>query len=492
MKHLHLLTVICLRLAVITGLRMMVAADPVLPKGLVDEPAVPAGLGNLDLPSLPAGLGGATANEPVLPAGLDSADAPPPLHSAPPHVLAIGNVIGKLSGFTETRAGLRLQNDPHERDASIGEFRLQLRLDHEADWIALTLVGDVLYDPVLNQHAIDLESGDGWLDLRQANVMLRPAPFADLKIGRQINTWGTGDLLFINDLFPKDWNSFFIGRDDDYLKAPSDSLKASFFSSLANLDVLYTPRFDSDRYIDGRRISYWNPSLGRRAGRDATLDADKPDSAGSDDEWAARLHRQVGAYEVAAYGYHGFWKSPAGTDPETGKARFPRLQVFGASARGPMGAGILSLETGWFRSRDDRDGDNPFVRNSEIRTLVGYEQELARNLTIGVQYYMEQMLDHGAYVDTLPAGMHETDEFRHVVTLRLTQLMRNQNLALSLFVFYSPSDGDAYFRPNINYKVDDHWIVDVGGNLFVGREQASFLGQFEKNNNAYIGLRYGF
>ena len=42
-------------------------------------------------------------------------------------------------------------------------------------------------------------------------------------------TWGTGDLLFINDLFPKNWKSLAIGRDDEYLKDPSGAVKASFF-----------------------------------------------------------------------------------------------------------------------------------------------------------------------------------------------------------------------------------------------------------------------
>ncbi len=62
-----------------------------------------------------------------------------------------------------------------------------------------------------------------------------------ITLGRQILTWGTGDLVFINDLFPKDWVSFFIGRDVEYLKAPSDALKVSAFSSWANLDLVYTP-----------------------------------------------------------------------------------------------------------------------------------------------------------------------------------------------------------------------------------------------------------
>ncbi len=76
---------------------------------------------------------------------------------------------------------------------------------------------------------MDLDSGDGAFDLREASLVFSPSADTDVKVGRQILTWGTGDLVFINDLFPKDWVSFFIGRDVEYLKAPSDALKVSAF-----------------------------------------------------------------------------------------------------------------------------------------------------------------------------------------------------------------------------------------------------------------------
>lgn len=473
------------------------ASEPSLPMGLrstseSSEPALPMGLSSeikSSGPSLPAGLGKPSeAAEPALPSGLGS----PELKSAPPHVLTLGRFAEDLHGFAEVRGGIRLQSDPYERNETIGETRLQLRYDHAFDTAVFTWVSDFLYDPVLDDHSVDLEDGKGWFDLRQANLLFRPAAFMDVKVGRQVNTWGTGDLLFINDLFPKDWNSFFIGRDDEYLKAPSDSLKTSFFSDLVNLDLIYSPRFDSDRSIDAERLSYWNPALGRRSGRDVSIDNDKPDGAFSDDEWAGRLYRNIGVYEVAAYGYDGFWKSPAGSDPETGKAIFPRLQVIGTSARGPLGKGILSLETGWFRSADDRDGNDPYIRNSEVRYLVGYEQEVLQNFIVGFQYYIENMLDYDEYKATLPDGMSKTEEFRQVVTLRLTKLMMSQNLRLGLFVFYSPSDDDAYLRPNVNYKLNDHWIIECGGNIFIGKKDTSFFGQFENNNNIYASVRYGF
>ena len=458
--------------------------EPALPPGLEDnsqaqeEPALPPGLvptEDEEEPALPEGLGEEPAKEIVEIAPSTTTELP-----------------FDLNGFWESRLGARTQRDHYERDLSIGETRLQLEL--EKNWTETTfkLTTDLLYDPVLDKHEVRLEEGRGWIDLREASFMLTPVTFADLKIGRQILTWGTGDMLFINDMFPKDWNSFFIGRDEEYLKAPSDALTASLYSEVANLDLVYTPRFDADRFIDGRRVSYWNATLGRRAGRDAVVRVDRPDDWFQDDEFAWRLFKNVNGYELAAYGYYGFWKSPAGMDPVSGLATFPELWVHGASLRGNVGRGIGNVEIGYYDSRDDGSGSDPLVRNSEFRFLVGYEQEVARDFTAGVQHYLELMTDHSDYVRTLPAGARAADENRHVLTLRLTKLLMSQNLKLSLFTYYSPTDKDAYFRPNVHYKVDDHWSAEIGGNVFVGEDDHTFFGQFEKNNNIYLGVRYGF
>jgi len=389
-----------------------------------------------------------------------------------------------LHGFLEARAGLRTQDDPAQsKDLSIGEPRLQLELGHALDWAEFKVKADFLYDGVLEE---------GQADLREANFLLTPLDFADVKIGRQVLTWGTGDLIFINDLFPKDWQSFFVGRDDEYLKAPSDAVKVSLFLDAADLDVVCVPRFDPDRFIRGERLSYWSDALGRRAGRDNEVHADEPDDWFSDFEWAARLSRNVRGYELAAYGYTGFWKSPGGQDAGTGRATFPDLAVYGASVRGTVGRGIGNLEAGYYHSRDDAGGKDPLVKNGELRFLAGYEREVARDLTGAVQYYLEHVMDYGDYRRTLPAGVRPRDEDRHVVTLRLTQLLMNQNLKCSIFTYYSPSDDDAHFRPKVHYKISDDWSAEAGANVFVGSRDNTFFGQFEKNTNVYAGLRWSF
>jgi hypothetical protein len=477
---------------------------PALPEGL-DEPtattapaggpALPAGLDDGGGPSLPAGLGD---EGPSLPEGLEGQAERTRAEDREPDEPAAGeNLVDwlNLTGFWEVRGGVRTQHDRHQKQASLGETRLQLDATPVWEELVFELTADFVYDAVTDQHRVDCQRGRGWVDLRRANVAFSPLEFMDVKAGRQVLTWGTGDLIFLNDLFPKDWRSFFIGRDVEYLKAPSDAVRIGLFGDLANLDFVYVPLFDPDRFLTGRRISFWNSRLGRRSGRDAVIDPAEPNDWFDDAEYHGRLSRRLGSYELAGYGYWGYWKSPAGQDPVSGKATFPRLSVYGGSVRGPLAEGIANAEFAYYDSRQDRDGDDPFVRNSEMRYLFGYEQDLpdvAEDLTVGAQYYIEQMIDHGAYRRSLPPGTREADACRHVVTLRVTKLLANQNLELSLFGYYSPSDEDAYLRPRVSYKIDDHWTVAFGGNVFFGADSHTFFGQLDSNTNVYASLRYGF
>ncbi len=487
-------------------------AAPITASALAEEPALPAGLGGFDdtssEPSLPTGLG---TDEPSLPSGLDfdSADEP----SLPEGMDAIStdgtaleendewdteeyteesSLPFELTGFVETRGGLRIHDQSYEKSASIGEARLQLQAEKYWDNISIRLTSDFIYDPVADRHAIDLKSGDGWIDLREAFVSWRATDFMDIKAGRQVLTWGTGDLVFINDLFPKDFNSFFIGRDVEYLKAPSDALKTSFFSPLANLDVVYTPNVNSDRFADGARISVFEKFSGGLTGRNAPLSIDPRGKWFAEDEWAARIYRNFGAYESALYGYNGYWKNPQGSSSPPNRYTFPRMAAYGASVRGPVFGGIGNIETGYYDSLDDRNGEASNIANSQFRFLVGYEQEIASELTGGLQYSLERTLDFDAMKRNSPAGSPMPEENRHLVTTRLTKQLMDQNLTLSLFNFWSPNESDGYVRPKANYKINDQWTAEAGGNIFYGSSRDTFFGQLEDNSNVYLSLRYSF
>ena len=385
-------------------------------------------------------------------------------------------------GFLDLRAGRRLREPIAEQSTSMAEGRLQLEINGDREWILFKIKGDLFTDMV------DNHSGG---ELREAFFLISPLEFADLKVGRQIMTWGTGDLLFINDLFPKDWEAFFIGRDDEYLKAPADAARLSLFFAPANLDIVYMPRFNPSNYIDGRRLSYWFPGSNQVVGRNHVLRDHERQNWFTEDEIALRLYRNWSGTEAALYFYDGYWKTPEGMKND-GRVYYPRLRAFGASLRTSLWGGLAHLEAGHYDSREDQHGDDPMIRNSEWRLLAGYEHELATDLTGGFQYYLEYMEDYDRYRRNLPPQSETKDEYRHLLTLRLTKLLLRQNLKLSLFAYYSPSDNDAHLRPQISYKLTDNWLLVGGANFFLGQSDATFFGQFEENSNAYAGLRYNF
>ncbi len=393
-------------------------------------------------------------------------------------------------GFIEGAYGYRTERDITKKDSfNLLEGRFQLKGVYEPP----------APEDLSPEFEYRLELiADGYEDrlrfkVRDAALSLTPLDFMDVKLGRQVLTWGTGDYIFINDLFPKDYVSFFIGRDDEYLKVPSDALRVSLFFDAVNLDMVLIPFMEPDISVTGERLSFFDALGGRVVGEDAGTDLIEPRETAGNMELALRAYRTVGRTELALYLFRGFFKEPRGVlDAGRRELFYPRLHVFGMSARGPLLGGIGNFELGYYDSREDRNGRDPFVENPSIKYLLGYTRDLGGDASLGLQYEVEEMLHYASYRAFLPPGQTPRDEFRHLLTMRLTKLWRAQTITTGLFVFYSPSDMDAYLRPSIGYKVTDNWKVTAGANVILGRDEFTDFGTFRRNDNIYMRVRYSF
>ncbi len=398
----------------------------------------------------------------------------------------------EIHGFAEGAAGIRLGDEKVEKeDYNLLEGRLQLRYSYLPEEGILAERG---FEFFIKTEAIgDGYEEDGHLVIREAYAFLRPTEWMDLKVGRQVLTWGTGDYLFVNDLFPKDYVSFFTGRDDEYLKLPSDALKLSLFTDPMDLDLVIIPFFEPDETVKGQRLSFFDPFEGRIVGTESQRKIIEQVDSLENTEVALRLYRNIGSFELALYGFRGFYKEPRGTKDEAKKeVYYPRLNVYGASLRGPFAGGIGSVEIGYYDSREDRKGRNRLVENPYIRYLFGYERDLGGDLKGEVQYLLEEMIHYDAYRGSLRDGDVERDRFRHLLTFKVTKLLKEQTLEVSFFAFYSPSDEDLYLRPRVSYSITDRWKVSVGGNIFWGRKDYTEFGQLDGNDNIYTRIRYSF
>lgn len=402
--------------------------------------------------------------------------------------------LPELHGFFEEAFGPRFESsDVKHRQCSMAEARLQLKANYYFD-----------DDTILTdwQTAINAKS-DFWLDLyfegtvntdlRELNLEFTPHDIVDVKIGRQVLTWGTGDYLFLNDLFPKDYESFFIGRDDEYLKKPSDALRLTVYPPWFNIDLALVPFFEPNIMPDGERLSFFDSFQGGIAGRRSDRMLIEPSRRAKNFTYAGRAYRNFGSYEAAGYYYRGFDPAPRSYKDEAARQLYyERLDSYGGSVRGPALGGIGNAEVAFYHSPEDEEGDIRTIQNSMLKWLVGYDKDMGNDLNVGLQYYVEETLNYIDYKKALLPADYQWAEFRHVITLRVTKLFARQTVRASIFSFFSPSDLDAYIRPSLVWNPTDAWTLTVGANLMWGRDSHTEFGSMQKNKNVYMRLRYSF
>ena len=392
------------------------------------------------------------------------------------HGFLLGNFSGRING---QRPGGDVSSA-----FLLAEERLRLDLSAWSESIdaSARFKGDLVHDALTNEFAIDL---------REAYADYSTGDF-DFRLGRQIATWGVGDLLFVNDVFTKDWVSFLSGRPLEYLKIGVDGIRTRYSSDRVNAELFVIPFFEPDHLPTSERFSFVDPYAEIPARMEIT-----PAISPANTELAVRLYRKIAELDLSVYVYRGFWRTPSlrpdrFISPTQVTAFYPPLSVYGMSAQGKAFSGILSFEAGYYDSRNDKDGNDPELPDSQFRFLLGYQRQLWQDASLGVQYYTEIMEDHSAYRDTLSPGFPAQKEYRDVVTLRIDQLLEHQTWKLSLMCFYSPADNDYLLQPQVSYQISDALAATVGANIFGGRRNWTAFGQFDNDSNVYLSVRMDF
>ena len=388
-----------------------------------------------------------------------------------------------LHGFVQGNYSLNTAGDnPDGKDFKWSEERAQVKLEATADPFRLFIKGDAFHDNI-DKHSM-LELREGYADYTSEKW--------DSRIGRQVITWGVGDLLFINDVFPKDYEAFFSGRPMEYLKKGIDGAKVGIYPGFVSIELIAIPYFEPNNYPDPNRFWMYDPLPGitSRETQDPYRDLRKT-------ETALRIYRDVAGFDTSLYYYRGFSRQPS-MRPDNPLAPtkltlfYTELSVYGASIQGRALDGVLSFETGYCASRQDPHGTDPMIPNSQARYLIGYQRQLWEDFTIGIQYYGEYMEDYSSYVQNLPPGFPQEKRLHQLASIRIMQFLIHQTLKLSFFALYGLSDGDYLLNPEVKYNLTDSIWIAVGGNVFGGGKTWSQFGQFAKDDNVYTQMRYEF
>jgi len=380
------------------------------------------------------------------------------------------------------RYGYRVVEQDLNDNSILNEIRNQWDLAYFGNWFELRSKTDLGYDAVLTKMIFEP---------RELKLEIFPALWWDLKIGRQILTWGKGDYVFINDLFPKDYRSFLSGRNIEYLKAPSDAIKLTLQPSWFQFNLVYTPQFDADRFPKGDRIlQLLDQNSGQYFSSSFPIQTNQPDRFFRDDELAYRFQKNMKGLDLALYGYHGFWKLPVGFDPTENNYAFPKLHVYGFSMEWNLAGFIWATEWAYYDSSEDRDGSDPFIRNGENRFLLNLSRQFTNGLNLGLQYYSEYMHDFDAYQLSAPTAFSDKKRRNNYISLRIEKTYKNQRLQIGSFAFLGLANGEIYILPSISYKLSDYWLVDFGASLVSKQDATTNWGPFVKNNHVHFGFKW--
>ncbi|MFQ5842822.1 MAG: hypothetical protein ACE5I8_10340, partial [Thermodesulfobacteriota bacterium] len=198
----------------------------------------------------------------------------------------------EIHGFLMGNYSLRTSDQKPEgkegRNFLLAEERLRLDIFGWTEFIEASarVKADFLYDHVAQEFDTDLR--EAYLDYTTGIL--------DLRLGRQIITWGVADLLFINDIFPKDYVAFFSGRPLEYLKIGSDALKIGVYPDFISAELVVIPIFEDNNLPTQDRFLLFDPfpQIQNRAKEEPNTEIDNT-------EIALRIFRNIWNFDTSLY-----------------------------------------------------------------------------------------------------------------------------------------------------------------------------------------------
>lgn len=379
--------------------------------------------------------------------------------------------------FAELGLGQRFTSDD-TRDSLyvLQELRAQVEWQYDADWLTIKTTTDFVANGVVDSLQVDV---------RELVFQAAIGEQTDVRVGRQIMSWGVGDYVFLNDLFPKNWQAFFNGRDDEYLKAAANAVQLSHYFEQGNIQLVWFPRFTPDDFINGQYFSYFNSLINEQSSNRVLA------QRSHDSEVALRIFKRFDTLEIGLYGHWGKEKTPRSIQVASGgEAYFSTMHTYGASISSPVLGGLLKAEVSYSTSKEDERGTNPLISNSVFKALIGYDTELFPKLTGSWQAYIEAEQDYAEMQQTWPDTMRLSSRHRVMFTQLYRYQLWQDTLTLNLLHMHSTSDKDGYVRFSAAYRYSDQWQITLGSNVFYGNFQDSFFGQFTEGSNAYLRVRH--
>jgi hypothetical protein len=417
-------------------------------------------------------------------------------------VIAAGVVLGWLAaplaasgqdytgrGFAEVRAFAYPQTTPGDLERVVAEGLLRYEGSYRVtSWLRVAGALDARIDThgqVERRWVLDWS--DRSLDrppfsARRLSATLNRGPFS-IEVGKQFVRWGKADILNPTDRFaPRDYMTVI---DNDFLAVTAARL---IYESKGNtIDAVWVPRFTPSRLpLFDQRWTAIPPVVGLVA----VVDEGARYPAGS--QAGLRWNHLGSGYEFSVSYYDGFNHLPliqtvVSPPPSTLNfiRTYPRMRMYGADAAVPLRWFTVKGEIGYFAS------PTPDVEEYGIYVLQLERQIGEWQLVGGYAGDFLTRTGAGAVPASPAAPTFAADRGLARALLGRVSYTIDTNSSLAFEVAARQNGAGTWVKAEYSRASGAHLRTTVEANLIRGRAN-DFLGQYRRNSNVNLAVRYSF
>ena len=372
-------------------------------------------------------------------------------------------------GFLETRFTLYPQKVANDSARSIGEALVRYEGFYKPiPNLEISGAVDLRID---THHQVERRWRLGWDDreLQRPSASVRSLRALynqrglTIEAGKQFVRWGKTDIVTPSDRFaPRD---FLTVLNNEFIA--TSGIRATLERGSNTIDAVWAPRFTPSRIplADQRWFS-------------ATLPVGKTDFPGAGEAGLRFSH--AGLVEYALFLYHGFNHAPAFElkPPTFTLSRFyPKIRVAGADAAVALKWFTLKMEGAYFDSADSRSDDY-------LQYVLQVERQAGEWSFVG-GYAGEVVGERGSAASFDPdRGLTRTLIGRADYTIDASRSVASE-------VAIRQNGEGAWIRFEYSQAFGQHWRTTAGLGVIRGTA-GDFLGQYRRNSNGVVVLRYSF
>jgi hypothetical protein len=414
---------------------------------------------------------------------------------------------GHLSGTAEYRLYAAFEESPQpaaERFLHQGIIRLRYDLKF-LESLELVLLPRLRFD----NGALTEGTQDQWEEkqVKRPSFTLEEATLGgslgsfDLKLGKQIFSWGTADLWNPTDVLnPVDFTDLL---DSEKIGVPSADI--SFYpEDETRLRLIALPTFTPARIP--LPLERWNPippggiffvtPLGE-VGPVPFARRDLPARTGENLQLAGRASTTLAGFDLSATYIYGRNDLPSYTlDPRADPLvpveitpRYDRYHMLGADASTTVWELELHGEAAHFTTEGDRDDD--YLQYTAGGRWTGGDLALAKDeLRIILEFASEWVTREGAGASSL-SGTAFARAFRSAVLHRIAYKPFAQLEFQGTFAAVLWGEENFYVRPEVSYELGSHTKLRAGFDILAGPRD-TFFGGFAGEDRFWLSFKLSF